>query len=210
MVEVFVVAPVRVHRESLSSVLSESEALRVVGAAATIGGAGSRLRELRPDVAVLDASTPAHLDIPLLPTAEPDLKLVAVGVPDEEAVPWIEAGVSGYVPPDASLDDLAEAVTRVARGEFVASREVTTHILDRVRRLAAEVPNAAEEARLTPRETEVFSLAAEGLSNKVIAQRLSIQEQTVKNHMQKILRKFGVRGRGEAAARVRRRHPPDQ
>jgi DNA-binding NarL/FixJ family response regulator len=203
MVEVFVVAPVRFHRESLSSVLDESEELRVVGEAATINDAGSRLRQLRPDVAVVDASTRAER--PLLPPAEPDVKFVSVGVPDEEAVSWIAAGASGYVPPDASVNDVADAVARVARGELVTSREVTTHILDRIRGVAAKVPNAAEKGQLTLREAEVLDLVVDGLPYKLIAQRLSIQPQTVKNHMQKILRKLDARGRAEAAARAKRR-----
>jgi DNA-binding NarL/FixJ family response regulator len=204
MVEVFVVAPVRVHRESLCVALNDAETVSVAGGAATLAEALPRLRALRPEVAIVDASTSTHLDSPLLPPADSELKLVAVGVSDEQAVLWIEAGASGYVPPDASLDDLAEAVSRVARGELVTSREVTAHILDRIRGLAAQTPNAAKEARLTPREMEVLDLVADGLPDKLIAQRLSIQRQTVKNHMQKILRKLDVRSRREAAARVRR------
>jgi two-component system, NarL family, response regulator DevR len=210
MVEVFVVAPIRVHREGLCVALNEAGTLSVAGGAATLAEALPRLRELRPDVALVDASTSADLDVLLPPLTEPEMKLLAIGVPDGEAVPWIEAGASGYIPPDASLDDLAEAVARVARGELVTSGQVTSRILDRVRRLAAEVPNAADEGRLTPRETEVLDLAADGLPNKLIAQRLSIQPQTVKNHMQKILRKLDVRGRQEAAARVRGRRSPDR
>lgn len=163
MVEVFVVAPLRVHRESLCVALNEARAVNVAGGAATLAEAAPLLRELRPDVAVVDASAPADLDSPLLPPAEREVKLVAVGVPDDEAVSWIEAGASGYVPPDASLEDLAEAVARVARGELVTSREVTTHILDRIRGVAAEVPNAAEEGRLTHREAEVLDLVVDGL-----------------------------------------------
>jgi DNA-binding NarL/FixJ family response regulator len=193
-----------VHRDSLSKAWDDSDELRVVGAAETVSEAITRLRDLRPDVALLDASMPALPPV-ASPPPVPDVKLVAVGVPDEEAVAWIEAGVSGYVPPEASLDDLVLAVTRVARGELVTSREVTSHILDRIRRLSADVPDLATEAQLTPRETEVLDLAAEGLPDKLIAQRLSIQVQTVKNHMQKILRKLGAHGRGEAAARMSRR-----
>jgi two-component system, NarL family, nitrate/nitrite response regulator NarL len=204
MVEVFVVAPIRVHRESLCVALNEAETLNVAGGAATLAEALPRIRQLGPQVALLDASAPADVDATLLPASEPEVKLVAVGVPEDEAVEWIEAGASGYIPPDASLDDLADAVTRVARGELVTSREVTAHILDRIRAGAAEVPVGANEARLTPREAEVLDLAAEGLPDKLIAQRLSIQVQTVKNHMQKILRKFGVHGRGAAVARIRR------
>jgi len=128
---------------------------------------------------------------------------VAVGVSEAEALSWIEAGVSGYCDPDASLEDLTLAVARVARGEPVTSPDVAAHLLRRARRTSADVLDA-DETRLTPRESEVVDLVAEGLSNKAIAHRLTIQEQTVKNHVHSILLKFGVHGRGEAAARVRR------
>jgi DNA-binding NarL/FixJ family response regulator len=206
VIDVFVIAPVRVHRESLSIALDDSHELHVVGAAETISHALSRLRDLRPDVALIDASTPDVAPVAAPPTVA-DVNLVAVGVPEEEAVAWIEAGVSGYVPPDASLGELALVVARVARGELVTSREVRAHLLDRIRRPSAETPKAGAQARLTRREAQVLDLAAEGLPNKVIAQRLSIKVQTVKNHMQNILRKFGVHGRGAAAARMRHRRP---
>ena len=202
MIDLFVIAPVRVHRDSLCTILDDSEELQVRGTAETMAEAAPRLRELRPDVALVDATTDAVPSVPLPPV--PEVKLVAVGLPEADAVAWIEAGGSGYVSPEASLDDLAEAVAKVARGELVISPEVTNRILDRIRKLSADVDDAAAGARLTPRESEVLELAAEGLPDKVIAQRLSIQVQTVKNHMQKILRKLGVRGRGEAAARIGR------
>jgi two-component system, NarL family, nitrate/nitrite response regulator NarL len=205
MTDVFVVAPVRVHRETLSTALNDAENLRVVGTAATVAEALPRLRELGPDVAVLDASTPEEIDLPSPMRAEPEVKLVAVGVAEHEAVDWMEAGVSGCVSPEASVDELVAAVASVARGEIVTSPQVQARLLSRIRRLAAEAPDAAEEDRLTPRQAEVIGLVAEGLSNKQIARRLSIQEQTVKNHMHHVLLRLGVHGRGEAAAQLRRR-----
>jgi two-component system nitrate/nitrite response regulator NarL len=194
MVEVFVVAPVRVHRESLSDVLNGAANLRVVGAAATVAEALPRLRDLDPDVAVLDAPD------------EPEVRLLAIGVQEDQALDWMEAGVFGCVVPEASLEDLAAAVARVARGETVTSSEVQGRILSRIRSLAADALDAPAEGRLTRRETEVLGLIADGLSNKAIARRLSIQEQTVKNHVHSILLKLGVHGRAEAAARMMRRN----
>jgi DNA-binding NarL/FixJ family response regulator len=205
MTDVFVVAPIRVYRETLSTALNEAESISVVGTAATVAEALPRLRHLVPDVAVVDASVPEDVDLSSLAPATPDVRLVAVGVREDDAVDWIEAGVSGYIPPEASLEDLAGAVASVARGEFAPPPEVTARLIDRIRRLSSEMPGAAERARLTPRQTEVLELVAEGLSNKQVAQRLSIQEQTVKNHVQRILRALGVHRRGEAAARLRRR-----
>lgn len=212
MIDVFVVAPIRVHRDTLSTALNGAESLSVVGTAATLAEVLPRLRDLGPDVAVLDASMPEDVALSAKGTAVPEVKFVAVGVTDDEAVDWIEAGVSGCIPPEASVEDLAAAVSNVARGELVTPPEITARLISRIRRLVAETPEAAAESRLTSRQTEVLMLVAEGLPNKLIAQRLSIQEQTVKNHMHRILRKLGVHRRAEAAARMtRRRHRwPDQ
>jgi two-component system, NarL family, nitrate/nitrite response regulator NarL len=200
--DVFVIAPIRVYREMLSRVLNNAQGLRAVGSEPTVAEALPRLRELRPDVALLDASVP---DVPLVPppTAEPEVKFVALGVPETEAVAWVEAGVSGYVSQGASFEDLELAVRRVARGQLVTSPEVAGYLLDRIRRLSAEASEAATKGRLTPREREVLDLVGEGLSNKLIARRLSIQEQTVKNHVHSILLKLGVERRAEAVARMR-------
>jgi two-component system nitrate/nitrite response regulator NarL len=203
MTDVFVVSPIRVHRESLAMALN-AKSVSVVGTAATVAEALPRLRDLGAEVAVVDAPAPEDVDLSSPPSAEPEVRLLAVGVREDEAVDWLEAGVSGYVSPDASLEELAEVVESVAHGEIVTSHVVTAHLLRRVRRLAAVAPEATEEARLTRRETEVLGLIAEGLSNKVIARRLSIQEQTVKNHVHSILLKLGVHRRAEAAARIRR------
>lgn len=203
-IDVFVVAPVRIHRENLCGALKRAENLNVVGTAATLADATPRLLELRPQVALLDAKKLEHLDFPPSAAADPAAKLVAVGVPESEALSWIEAGVSGYVCPEASLEDLTFAIARVARGELVTSPEIAAHVLRRARKPAGDA-FAVDDGRLSPREVEVLDLVAEGLSNKAIGRRLIIQEQTVKNHVHNILLKLGVHGRAEAAARVRRR-----
>lgn len=205
--DVFVIAPIRVHRESLAAALEAADDVKVVGDAATLREALPRLRHLeRPAVALVDAPLPADIDLRVPPAAEPDTKLVAVGVPVSEAVAWIEAGISGFVPPEGSVEDVVRALERAAEGELAIPPQVTAQLADRVRRLAADSPMT--EGRLTFRENEVLDLLAEGLSNKQIAQRLSIQEQTVKNHVHNVLMKLGVNRRGEAAARRRSRRSP--
>jgi DNA-binding NarL/FixJ family response regulator len=81
---------------------------------------------------------------------------------------------------------------------------VTAHLANRVRGLAAESANSIPEGMLTSRQVEILDLLAEGLSNKQIAQRLSIQVQTVKNHVHSVLVKLGVNRRSEAVARMRK------
>lgn len=204
MPDVLVIAPVRVRREGLSAVLNDVEGVNVVGTAATVAEALPRARDLGAEVAVLDASTPEAIDLSASGTAE--VKLLAVGVPHEEAVEWLEAGASGCVPPEAPIQEVADAVARAACGESVISAEVQARLLCRVRSLAADGSVAPDEGRLTRREAEVVGLIADGLSNKLIARRLSIQEQTVKNHVHNILLKLGVQRRAEAAARMKHRN----
>jgi two-component system, NarL family, nitrate/nitrite response regulator NarL len=205
MTEVLVVARVRVHRESISAALDEAATVSVVGEAATLDEALPELtRRNHRTVALLDCPQLGDLVLAASLATEPEAKLVAVGVPEEDGVAWIEAGASGFVPPDGSLEDVIDAVERVADDELAMPPQVTAHLAKRVRHLAAVSPQVIPEEALTSREREVLDLLAEGLTNKQIARRLSIQEQTVKNHVHKVLGKLGVTGRGQAAARVRR------
>jgi two-component system nitrate/nitrite response regulator NarL len=206
MTDVLVVAPVRLHRESLSAVLDVAANLTVVGEAATLDEALPQLRDCeRPTVALLDGPPLDDLEIAAPLVSERGAKLVAVGAPESEGVAWIQAGASGFVPPEGSLEDVIVALERVADDELAAPPQVAADLAARFRRLAAESPDSVPEVRLTPRQTEVLDLLAEGLSNKEIARRLSIQLPTVKNHVHELLVKLGVSGRGEAAARTRRR-----
>jgi two-component system, NarL family, nitrate/nitrite response regulator NarL len=203
--EVIVVAPVRVHRESLAAAFRAARSVSVIGECATIREALVELRAHGPRaLGVLDGPLLSRLVVELSSADAPNVKLLAIGVPHAEAVAWIEAGVSGCVAPDASFDDLIDAVQRVAANEVVASPEVTAHLANRLRCLSAAVPRGGDDGRLTFREGQVLDLLAEGLSNKEIAQRLSIQVQTVKNHVHNVLLKLGVSRRAEVAARARR------
>jgi DNA-binding NarL/FixJ family response regulator len=133
------------------------------------------------------------------------MTMVALAVPDQEArvLACAEAGVSSYVPREASLADLAAAIESAARGEAVCSPRMTALLFRRVRVLSRVRPEPAEVPELTARQWEIIDLIDEGLSNKEIARRLYIEVPTVKNHVHNILDKLQVRRRSEAAARVR-------
>jgi two-component system, NarL family, nitrate/nitrite response regulator NarL len=206
LTDVFVIAPIRLHRESIAARLDAVAGLRVIGGAATLAQGLEQLHGLaRPAVALLDAPhfTDGH---PPAPRGEElEAKIVAVGVSERDAVAWIEAGVSGFVAPDASIEEVTAVLHTVATGQLAASPQVTAHLASRVRTLAAELPDSIAAGTLTSRELEILDLLDEGLSNKQIGQRLSIQEQTAKNHVHNVLVKLGVKRRAEAAARARRR-----
>jgi DNA-binding NarL/FixJ family response regulator len=206
MSDVFVVSPIRVHREMLSAALDEVTALEIVGEAETLEEALPQLRRSqRPSVALLDGPPLGDLVLASLQATGQEPKLVAVGVPEDEAAAWLEAGASGVVPPDSSLEDVIVAVERVTDDELVAPPRVKAQLADRDRDVGAEAPSSIPEGLLTRRETEILDLLAEELSNKEIARRLSIQLQTAKNHVHRVLGKLGVERRAEAARMRRRR-----
>lgn len=206
MVHVFIVAGVRIHRDALTRLLHGKGELEVIGHAPDAPSALAALRAVEPDLFVVDTAT---VDCPAavraLRTALPPAKIVALGVPEkiDDLLAFAEAGVSGYVTSEQSLDDLVAAIERAARNEVLASPRVTAALLERVGSLAAERLPMPDDVRLTARESEIVELIARGLSNKQIGQTLCIELATVKNHVHHILVKLKVKRRADAAARWR-------
>jgi two-component system, NarL family, nitrate/nitrite response regulator NarL len=134
----------------------------------------------------------------------PRVAVVALGVSDEEqsVLGCIEAGAVAYVTRDGTLADLVDTVNRATRGESLASPRIVGVLMRRAALSGRRGDRATVDA-LTSRELEVIRLIDQGLSNKEIASRLSIEVTTVKHHVHNILEKLSVHRRGEAAARVR-------
>jgi DNA-binding NarL/FixJ family response regulator len=126
--------------------------------------------------------------------------VVAVGDDDKDVIAWAEAGVSGYVTRDESLNTLVAVIRAAGRGELLCSPRLAATLLRQVAQSAARSPVTRFNRRLTAREREVLALVERGLSNKEIARRLSIALPTVKNHVHNILGKLEARGRCEAIA----------
>jgi two-component system nitrate/nitrite response regulator NarL len=206
MILVFVVAPVRVYREELARGLDRSAELRVLGSAATGEEARDRVLSLGADVVLVDTSMPTGVAAArTIRQATAGAGLVALAAPEDDGsvIACAEAGVAAFVARDASLDELVATTRAVARGELPAhSPRIAAALLRRVAD-GARPPAHAVLAPLTSRERQIVALIDEGLSNKEIAARLCIELSTVKNHVHNLLEKLGVRGRAEAAARVR-------
>jgi two-component system nitrate/nitrite response regulator NarL len=203
---VYVVSALRVHREALSRAL-EGSGLRVVGGGRTVDDLIEELADLRPDVALVDMSTADAAAVRRITAAAPRPKVVAVGLGEaaHEFLPCAEAGISGYVPEEGSLEDLMTSIEGAASGEARLSPQIAAQLLGRVAVLAAAQPSVCESAALTVREVQILELVQDGLSNKEIAARLRIELPTVKNHVHSILTKLGVHSRAQAAARTRPR-----
>jgi two-component system, NarL family, nitrate/nitrite response regulator NarL len=203
VIRVFILSDVRLYREGLKELLGRGN-MEVVGAEAQRRLGVGRICELSPDVALIDTAMPdALVAVRSIRATAPRVRIVALSVSESEPeiVACAEAGVSGYVTRDDSVADLVAALQSVERGEMLASPHLAATLLRRVTALAAERADGSP-ARLTQRELEIVQLIHDGLSNKEIARRLYIELPTVKNHVHNILKKLGVPGRAEAAARV--------
>ena len=134
----------------------------------------------------------------------PEAKIIVMDLlpVHEEIVEFVNAGVSGFIMKDATLEDLVGAIRAVADGAHVLPPEMTGTLFSQIARDAVSKgrPRALDAVRMTPREREVINLIAEGLSNKEIARRLHIATHTVKSHVRNIMEKLMLHTRLQIAA----------
>jgi DNA-binding NarL/FixJ family response regulator len=213
-IRVAVVADVRLHGEGLARILSRTSTVEIL-AVTSIGERDlAEVAELDPDVVLLDVAPPDARDAvrEINELADPPL-VVAVGIPDpareapshvdlETVLGLAEAGVAAYLTRSADGERLVATVTSVVHAEFACSPHVAAVLLRRVHELASH-PVPPGVAQLTRRESEVFGLLQEGLTNKEIAARLYISNATVKNHVHHILGKLELERRTDPGILVR-------
>jgi len=202
---VFILSDVRLLCDGLVLGLSQQASLIVLGAS-DLSTAPSHIAEPRPDVLLLDIGKRGDLDVGVhCRQILPDLKIVAIALAevDQEVFACAEAGVSGFVFRDGSIQDVVTAVHCAMRDELVCSPHTAALLCRRVAALSGKRNAIGENSALTPREQEIVSLVSEGLSNKEIARRLRIENATVKNHVHSILGKLQVHHRGEVTAQLR-------
>jgi DNA-binding NarL/FixJ family response regulator len=209
MSRVFVLADVRLYRESLANVLAASGRVEVTGSAAVTMDAELQIRALRPDVVLVDMSAPdAHGVARHLHERLPDLALIALGVAntDHEQMRCAEVGIIGYVTSDATAPELMSVIDRAARGEVVCSPKMAGDLVRKLAAMTRDHQPRVQHAPLTKREREIAALVGQDLSNKEIAAKLNIEVATVKNHVHNVLDKLGITRRADIATALRRRH----
>lgn len=192
------------YREGVAKTLDSDPDITVIAQGADADDALRLAREHLPDVILLDVSMPgdgvrAAQDIAV---ACPVVKAVMLTVSEDEDVVHkaLEAGARGYVLKGVSGPELVTIIRQVYAGDAYITPSLAASLLSasNVRdRRSAEHRSSLED--LTPREREILEELAKGASNKVIADRLSLSEKTVKHHMTNILQKLQVRNRVEAA-----------
>jgi len=194
-------------REALVELLRTSDDIDAFGA---FSGetAETAITESPPSVIMVDSSHPEGIAlVGAVRTRFPRVNVVVLATHerDEDFLAWADIGISGYLGPDTSARDLIASVRRAAAGEVVCPPRLTALLLNRFADRSNDRATRAGIHALTPREREIVELLADGLPNKLIAERLSVALPTVKNHVHSILDKWDVRSRGEAAACYRRK-----
>ncbi|HEX5585190.1 response regulator transcription factor [Gaiella sp.] len=191
-------------RAGLEAILSSDRAIEVVGEASDGRVAVERVRELRPDVVLMDIRMPDLDGIAAtreIVASAPDARVVILTTfeDDEYIFGALTAGASGFLLKRTSPELLLDAIKAVAAGDSLLSPSVTRRVIDRMAALpSGEAVLDRRIEQLTAREREVLEQLARGLSNAEIAGVLVIEESTVKTHVKRVLMKLGLRDRVQA------------
>jgi DNA-binding NarL/FixJ family response regulator len=174
--------------------------VEVVGEAASVLEAVPLIKELDPDVVLLDVHLPdggGHAVIAQVAPERPGVRFLALSVSDaaEDVIDVIRAGARGYVTKTISGAELTEAIHRTADGDAVFSPRLAGFVLDAFR--TGDAVADAELDQLTAREREVLQLIARGYKYKEIAARLHLSPRTVESHVSAVLRKLQLSSRHE-------------
>ncbi len=190
-------------REGIKSILQGEPDFEVVAESDTAEGLDALVEKAKPDVVLLDARLPGISGAEAcrgLVATHPEIAVLMVSTysDDQLVEECIRAGAKGYVIKDIERFSLKESIRAVARGQGVVSPAVAGKILERLRTKEESSPGASSMP-LSEIQLEILRLIAAGFSNREIARRIHLSENTVKSHVQEIFRKLGVGNRVEAA-----------
>ncbi|HEU4996935.1 MAG TPA: response regulator transcription factor [Gemmatimonadaceae bacterium] len=209
MISVALIEDNRLVREGISALLNQLPDLEVVAGDSTDNTAF--LMQANPHVVLLDVGLKNGDSLRLAERVRQDFPKTKVIVMDllpvhEDIVEFVNAGVSGFIMKDATLDDLVNTIRSVAKGVHVLPPQMTGSLFSQIARdaIAKGRPEVLEAVRMTPREREVINLIAEGLGNKEIAARLHIATHTVKSHVRNVMEKLALHTRLQIAAYAHR------
>ncbi|RME41891.1 MAG: DNA-binding response regulator [Chloroflexi bacterium] len=211
MMKILLVDDHDLFREGLVSLLRKQPEFKVVGEAGSVREAIAAARDLNPDLVLMDFGLPDGTGADatraiLADRPETNIVFLTMHEDDELLFEAIQSGAKGYLLKNAPVSKLLASLRGLQRGEAALSRTMTRRLLDMLPRLRmSRTPDWADPPNgLTARELEVLRELARGASNREIAERLCVSQNTVKNHVRRILAKLNVSSRHEAASYARR------
>lgn len=192
---VFIIEKQLLFGTAVAQILSSDPGISVVGLAADRESA--HLSSVKPDVVVIDIDTDeVDATVDLVRAASPDTRICLLSMYSQPEVMQrcLSAGADGYIVKDSSLQELVSAIKAIGEGSSYVDPRVAAALLRR--RMPAHMPYTSQ---LSPRETDIIRLIAQGLSNRDIGRRLVLSEKTVKNHVSRIFSKLHFTARSQAA-----------
>jgi two-component system NarL family response regulator len=205
-IRILLVEDNRILREGIAAMLNGEKDMTVMPSSGGDGGTLAEVRKLKPHVVLLDLGLRNQNGLHVVNSVSkefPGVKVIGMGlIPSQlDIIEWVEAGASGFILKDATVEDFLATVRSVARGTKVLPPSLAgslfSHVIDNA--LKKGKGKLASAVRMTKREREIISLIAEGLSNKEIAQRLNVATYTVKSHVHNILEKLALHSRLQIA-----------
>ena len=203
-IRVVVVDDHMLYRRGLEMVLGTEDDLLIVGEAANGVDAVETVAATRPEVVLMDIRMPGGDGIDACRRIR-DLGLgarvimITTSEDEQDLVAALRAGAKGYLLKDAPAEQIIDGIRAVCAGESLLSPALTSTLLAEFSALVGGETHEDPRPPLTEREREVLGVLGEGLTNKEIAARLFISENTVKNHVHNLLEKLGLHSRTEAA-----------
>lgn len=192
---VFIIEKQMLFGTAIAQILSSDPCINVVGIAADRESA--HLSSITPDVVVIDIDTDevdATVDLVRAASPETRICLLSMYTQPEVMQRCLSAGADGYIVKDSSLQELVAAIKAIGEGSSYVDPRVAAALLRR--RMPTHLPYTSQ---LSPRETDIIRLIAQGLSNRDIGHRLILSEKTVKNHVSRIFSKLHFTARSQAA-----------
>jgi DNA-binding NarL/FixJ family response regulator len=201
-----IISEVRFLRDSLAEILTRMLEIRVCEQAGTLPDAMASAEVIRPELVLLDVAFPGGVQTAKqMCFAVPEADVIALGVfeTEQNVIAWAEAGVAGYVPNTASVDELVTLIGQINHGELTCPPPIVGGMWRRIATLGPKSARAPPSPlSLTKRETEILGLVGAGLSNKDIARRLRISLSTTKTHVHHVLGKLCLTRRADVMARM--------
>ncbi len=204
-VRVFVADDHPVYREGVARAIKARPEFELVGEAEDGREALETIRQIKPDVAILDVQMPGLQGSEVLHAIKRDgvptrVVLLSAHVDSETVYRAVASGAGAYLSKESSRDRICDAVAAVARGEVVLSSEVQAGLASEI-----QIRERDERPSLTPREHEILVLTANGHSAPDIGKQLYLSQSTVKTHLKSLYEKLGVSDRAAAVAESMRR-----
>jgi DNA-binding NarL/FixJ family response regulator len=206
-IRLLVIEDNRLLREGISAMIKEQPDMKVLAAIGTSENILEKINTLKPNITLLDLGLRNQNSLQVVKSVKKKFSNTKIIVMDlvpvhEEVLEFVQAGVSGFILKDATVDDFLKTIRNVAEGKKVLPSNLTDSLFSQIVEYAVRGPKSSsliKSVRMTKREKQVIELIADGLTNKEIAQKLHLSTYTVKSHVHNILEKLALHTRVQIA-----------